>query len=62
MRKSSFYNLLINKQIKMSANVESIPDGFWSLFPMLDGIWRVPLWRKILSWYFNLYYISLGVA
>ena len=23
--------------------IESIPDGFCSLFPMPDGFWRVPL-------------------
>ena len=39
--------------------IESIPDGFWSLFPMPNGIWQVPLWRKILSRCFN---ISLRVV
>ena len=29
--------------------IESIPEGFWSLFSMPYGIWRVSLWRNILN-------------
>ena len=26
--------------------IESIPDGIWSLFPMPEGFWRMPLWKN----------------
>ena len=43
---SKYLESIFLQKIDLHWLIESIPDCFWRLFPMPDGIWLVPLWTS----------------